>query len=129
MLYFAICSGITLHTASFSFNSGARTRSSWGSEEEEEELEVRVRRKWKGKNSNSVKKEKEQWDIQQKVKGKQRGSECDSMLMYFVNNATLMVHDKRHLEACLSEPVVVALVWRHWDPCTLTTEAEKVAGD
>lgn len=29
MLYLAICSGITLHTASFSFNSGVRRRSSW----------------------------------------------------------------------------------------------------
>lgn len=28
MLYLAICSGITLHTASFSFNKGVRIRSS-----------------------------------------------------------------------------------------------------
>lgn len=32
MLYLAICSGITLHTASFSFRSGVRSRSSWDTE-------------------------------------------------------------------------------------------------
>lgn len=40
MLYFAICSGIALQTANFSFSRGARSRSSWRTENERKQQKV-----------------------------------------------------------------------------------------
>lgn len=91
-------------------------------------IEVSVSRVGNSRREEKQGKKRKKWWKKQRKKTRRRGNKggrererAGRMLMYFVNNATLMVHDKRHLEE-------KSFPWQsssHQPAYTLTSEAVK----
>lgn len=80
-----------------------------GVEWEKMDAEQQCKKRKKEKKKDDIEEGPEKREDAGVVRGV-RGREWESVLMHFVNNATLMVHDKRQLEAFFPVAVLIALI-------------------